>query len=237
MNPHVTAICLTDNRQQFTDRAVACFRSQNYAEKQLLILDTGSLEYRLPVMPVKESAQILLIHLKRSHDSTIGSLRNAAVRFAHSDSKIIIHWDSDDWSSPRRMTEQVEALGRAFEVTGYSTMAFWDYERSEAWLYDHRANSRDTYCLGTSLAYTREAWNERPFKATSSGEDIAFCAGRRIISGSSVRPGVNKYMMLGAIHAGNQGGNYRIETRTDRSQGQWTRLAVADSDVKRIMEL
>jgi hypothetical protein len=235
MTPLVTAICLTANRQAFTDRAVACFLGQIYANKRLLILDTGAVPYQLPVLPPEARSSIVVWRTPIPTNTTIGELRNIAVDYAR-DADIIMHWDSDDWSAPGRMSEQIEAIKGTFEVSGYSNMLFWDYERSEAWLYDHRANNRDTYCLGTSLAYRRYAWEQRGFKHTSSGEDLAFCAGRRVISGSSVRQ-PREYMMLGAIHAGNQGGNYRIETRTDPTQAEWKRLTAADNDARRIMKL
>jgi len=113
---------------------------------------------------------------------------------------VIIHWDSDDWSHPERIAEQVaflQASGK--EAVGYREMLFWretkqvlgagvEYSQTapprslgslalkdgEAWLY---SNGNPGYCLGTSLCYWRRVWEKRPFEDLAHGEDYAWLKG------------------------------------------------------------
>ena len=88
---------------------------------------------------------------------------------------LIAHWDSDDWSHPRRLEEQVALLeGSGKACVGYRELLFWDtrgvdpraenagpgsyYEtcpKGEAWLY---RNPDPRWVCGASMLYRREAW-------------------------------------------------------------------------------
>src|SRR6185436_15303374 len=139
-NPTVCAMCLVNGRAEMVKRAIKAFKEQTYTgERWLLSFNDGS-------------------------GATIGTLRNRAVESIRAD--IIVHWDSDDWSHPRRIEEQVALLqSSGKECVGYREMLFWDSRECQgraadgssvgpptrvaaAWLY----TNRDTrYCLGASL--------------------------------------------------------------------------------------
>ena len=182
---------LANGREAMVRRAVRAWLSQSYPEshRMLLILDTGS-QSLVTAADAEANAGRGLVHVPRYslNGQTIGALRNDANR--RTNAEIILHWDSDDWSHPNRIAEQVarlEASGK--EAVGYRDMLFWNTTmvnnpahmstealqsgaiaeiKQEAWLYTNRV---PTYCLGTSLCYWRKTWLERPFENTSAGED------------------------------------------------------------------
>jgi glycosyltransferase involved in cell wall biosynthesis len=155
-------------------RAIASFRAQTYSNKWLLVYDSGE----TPVVPecFCFGSREAVCRQQKWKRHTIGALRNAANSLAsHCD--IIAHWDSDDWSHPRRLEEQVallQATGKA--CVGYREVLFWDTRhgknnstgwkkiidlpRNEAWLYSH---GDQRYVLGTSMCYWRSAWESCPF--------------------------------------------------------------------------
>ena len=161
--PHVTAVMLTTaDRAGMAARAVRCFESQTYPEKDLLVFPTD--------------------HLR---GTTTGELRNLANAQARGD--IIVHWDDDDWSHPQRIEEQVACMrwagaaarlwclavaamlqSRGADAVGYREMLFWDTRGpGEAWLYSNRDPA---YCICASLCYWRAAWERHPFVARMIGE-------------------------------------------------------------------
>ena len=143
------------------------------------------------------------IYVTAVHDPkiTIGELRNHANAFVSTD--IICHFDSDDWSHPNRMSEQVALLQAAVRnararvcclvIGRLSNQSCQESESPrwyastrhhpsmtasmrEAWLY---TNNDTRYALGTSLCYWKETWKRVPFflhlpVKDSSGEDDRF---------------------------------------------------------------
>lgn len=117
--------------------------------------------------------------------------------------RIIAHWDSDDWSHPLRLEEQVMHLqASGAPCVGYNKMLFWDSRKyvaklqhpreleivdsqwvggesvegfvNEAWLY---SNGNRAQPLGTSLMYWRETWENNNFQdmhPATGGEDVRF---------------------------------------------------------------
>lgn len=199
-DPTVCAILLTRDRPAMAKRAVESFRRQTYANKRLLILDTGAQPCDQP------SEGNLITHIWHYHSSTgqpckatIGSLRNTAADFCLEDD-VLCHWDDDDWSHPNRIAEQVALLqASGADAVGYSDLLFWDtreHSRSlrvpnnKAWLYTRPSK---TCVPGTSLMYKRSTWERKPFphlpehgNPQSIGEDVAWQAGLKVAAVSSV---------------------------------------------------
>ena len=196
----VTCICLTADRQEFTDRAVSSFLAQTYPDCQLLIYDTGVVPYQLP----KEHCSIWVTRGTKFSDNSIGELRNLANSATSCD--LIAHWDSDDYSSPTRLADQVSRLAATGKsVTGYNCMKFTDPAGEKWWMYQ----GAPSMALGTSLCYRTDYWRKFPFRNTQQFpqnpkgicEDSYFTTdawGRReliVTSGDD--------MMFATIHEGN----------------------------------
>lgn len=192
--PLVLAVMLTADRPEMTARAVRSFDSQTYDNKKLFVLDTGKEE-----IPILNEGGVYSEYFPGERGKTIGTLRNFANRYSNPkclNADIIVHWDSDDWSHPNRIAEQVSLLqASGKQVVGYRDLLFWrvcpqchgfdDYcadvmscetcnrKGGEAWIY---SNNDPRFCLGTSLCYWRTVWEAKPFPdcpkpGMASGED------------------------------------------------------------------
>lgn len=263
MNPHVTAILLTADRQAFTDRAVKCFLAQTYENKSLLVYDNPAVKGYMPSDVCFSGKPMSLWCRGFSNPAlprpTIGASRNAANRLAAQDfpsTKVLMHWDSDEWCAPTRMEEQVRYLiDSKADVVGYNECLFWKvperltdrYETyGEAWRY------RSTHphdILGTSLCYWREVWERRPFADTSQGEDERFVRGLNCAAQSAIpgHPGRSLSqmdferkaswtypLMVATIHGANTSKAYQ---EVGQHPQHWTREAQWDSRLREIMEL
>ncbi len=160
---------LSSGRSEMVARAWASYRAQTYADRVMVQYDNDG-------------------------SKTIGVLRNAANALTGCD--IICHWDSDDWSHPNRIAEQVALLqSSGAECVGYHEMLFWHewtkthtidaglgmsidripvmQERcGESWLYREDGNHHvKNYAIGTSMCYWRKTWERFPFPNYSAGCD------------------------------------------------------------------
>lgn len=170
--PKVCCIMLANGRPEMVKRAIRCFQAQTYRPVKMLIYNSG--EMPIPDLP----AYVGEAHLVGPPKGiTIGELRNRANRSPLAeDADVLIHWDSDDWSHPNRITEQVALLqASGKECVGYRDMLFWDeamlrdcllphvpasFCEGRAWLYENLDPRRP---IGTSLCYWRKTWQRRPF--------------------------------------------------------------------------
>lgn len=132
---------------------------------------------------------IRLIELRQK--LTVGLKRNFCCEQARGE--VIVHWDDDDWSHPKRIAEQIEILNAGAQVTGYFAMPFDAGDKS--WLYQ----SHEQYALGTSLAYRKSWWQKNRFPPDQIGEDTAFV--RKSLHVLVSRDGRNR--MVASTHAAN----------------------------------
>lgn len=188
----VSAIMPTRARVNWAAEALSAFLSQTYPAKQLLILDDAEdPSFREPqYLPVAVS------YLRTARRMKIPEKRNMLCQLAAG--SVLMHFDSDDWSAPGRMADQVERLessGRS--VTGYHGMLFRDVQTSKEYQF-----SRQNFALGTSLAYTKEWWKAHPFpEHKKKGEDNVFVTAalkaKQLITADAGD------LMFARIHAGN----------------------------------
>jgi hypothetical protein len=178
----VVCVMLANGRPEMVKRAVAAFHAQEYPKKRLLVWSTGEgddLErYAADDVSIRYSGA----------DAAIGTLRNRANTAAVSLFKgveLFAHWDSDDWSHPRRLVEQVELLeNAAADLVGYRECLFWDSRHvsavsavgalgdtrrvNEAWIY---RSGNPAGPIGSSFLYARAAWDSVRFPDRHAGED------------------------------------------------------------------
>jgi len=232
--PQVCAICLTADRQALTDRAVACFLAQTYKPSHLLIYDTGKKPYRLNCLA---SSRITVVNDGHEMARAIGALRNTANGLTPPGTDILIHWDSDDWSSPHRIADQVACLpesGR--DCVGYNSVLFW--RRGEAWAYTNRNSD---YCIGASLCYWRKTWERQPFKGNrpdmakrALGEDKEFL--QHIDAEGFPAIFEDHATLVCEIHGGNTM-SYDLEAMQATGDTFWRRAPQFDAKLAELMKL
>lgn len=188
----VSCLLPTKNRAAYIPTAIQSYLSQTYPHKELVIVDNGEDgTHRL----VPEDPSIRYVHVRGS--LTTGEMRNVCA--IHAKGEILCHFDSDDWSAPERVTDQMTRLGSTGMVTGYSNMLFYDERTGKCYHWQHPNQQR--YALGTSLCYRRVWWEKNPFPSIRVGEDSRFFQ-QALRTGKTVTTTVpaNK-LMVARIHA------------------------------------
>jgi hypothetical protein len=143
----VSAIMPTRARPLLSQTALNCWRSQAWPDKELIILDDAD-DLSFPAPPNGPG-----VRYYRALKRTIGAKREWLC--AQAQGEVIIHFDSDDWSDPGRIDEQVSLLltsGRP--MTGYHSLLFWDMRNAVG----YRWKGPEGFAVGTSMCYTREFW-------------------------------------------------------------------------------
>lgn len=243
----VACIMLANGRRDMVARAVASFHAQELEEKQLIIWNTGA----RGDFDHHEADDVVVAYSEEP--GCIGELRNRANRLAidlfHDEIGYFAHWDSDDWSQPRRLVEQIEYLGRGsarWDLVGYRECIFWDStkrpamcdhagvvsieecpycSKGEAWIY---RNANPAGAIGSSFLYPRATWERVPFPRKHAGEDTQW-----LLNGRGFRifatPSTFAFhglpiepRMICSIHGGN------TSSKISPGKPEWTRAAQYD---------
>jgi glycosyltransferase involved in cell wall biosynthesis len=162
----VSCVLPTCNRARLIPRAIHSYQSQTYPHRELIVLDNGcdGTERLIPSQPDITYRRII------GHRTT-GEMRNLCAERAQGE--IICHFDSDDWSAPERVADQVERLAQSDGVlTGYKSMLFYDERVGQ--VYQWAWYNGPPFALGTSLCYTKLFWMAYKFLHIRVGEDFRF---------------------------------------------------------------
>lgn len=165
--PLVSCIMPTYNRRRFVPCAIQYFFRQEYANKELIIIDDGTDDIA-DLIPGTASVKYYRLH----HKISLGAKLNLACKYAAG--SIIANWDDDDWYAPRRLTYQVNTLlteGKA--LCGINRLLYYDLRTGQAYQYVYPPDQR-TWLLGSSLCYTRELWSKNNFADIDVGMDGLF---------------------------------------------------------------
>lgn len=191
----VAAMLITRGRQRWAAQALACFQAQTYEPKFLLIVDDLD-DASFPSKPDYPNVWYGLIE----KPLTIPEKRNIAADVAVAD--LICVFDSDDWSAPTRLEDQVRLLEESGkQVAAFHSMLFYHEEWNRAFKYvgDHLSG------VGTSLLFTKSFWEDHPFrcdpKTPNVGEDNAMCKAARE-RGQIITTDAQQ-LMVARIHQGN----------------------------------
>src|SRR5262245_38881356 len=98
MEPLVSCIMPTFNRARFTAQAIRYFARQDYARRELIVVDDGS----DAAMPEERSGGPAIRYVRLDSRKTVGEKRNIACEAAQGE--IILHWDDDDWQASWRIS-------------------------------------------------------------------------------------------------------------------------------------
>jgi glycosyltransferase involved in cell wall biosynthesis len=172
LQPRIACIMPTANRRRFVPQAIRYFLRQDYANRELIVVDDGSDAVADLIPP---DPRIRYLRLDKPH--TIGEKRNLACEAASS--PLIAHWDDDDWMAPWRLTCQVDSLlQEQAEVCGLNRVLYYDAASGLAWQYVYVGGP--PWVAGNTLVYTRTFWQANPFPDISIGEDNHFVWSRRL---------------------------------------------------------
>jgi hypothetical protein len=166
-HPLVSCIMPTYNRRAFVPQAIGYFSRQDYANKELIIVDDGT-DAVSDLIPSDQHIH----YIRLSQKTTLGAKRNIACEQARG--TIIAHWDDDDWHAPHRLHYQVGALLReGTDLCGTTTLLFYDADNRYAWQYVYPSGQR-MWLAGGTLCYLRAFWTGNRFANINVGEDARF---------------------------------------------------------------
>ena len=160
----------TADRRRFVPSAVRYFLSQDYPDKELLILDDGEDPIR-DLIPETPSIR----YFRERPGLTLGEKRNRLCDLAKGD--LIVHWDDDDWMAPWRLTYQVRGMSTSQgDICGLRTLFYLDVDAGKAWRYVYPEDARP-WLAGGTLLYRKAFWTRHPFPRLNIGEDTRFVFG------------------------------------------------------------
>ena len=249
---------LVNGRPQMTARAVASFRAQTYENKRLVIWNTGAHGPAVPDADIDLGAMIHEPCIIGAGGETIGKLRNEACAYACNERPmdIFVTMDSDDWSGPRRIEEQVALLqASGKQCVGYREILFWDtrkplmcqhagivsqnecpycVSRDEAWFY---RNPDPRWVCGASMCYWRSAWEACPFEDAPNEDQLWWLKNaEKCLGVSAIVSHDDKPRMICGIHGSNTGA-YDHAEMVRGGGGVWSRASEYDGHCERVMKL
>jgi glycosyltransferase involved in cell wall biosynthesis len=189
----LSAIMPTRDRRAFLPAAIECFLRQDYADRELVILDDGS----DPVADlIPDDSRIRYLRDERRRN--VGAKRNRLCEAARGE--VIVHWDDDDWAADWRLRYQMESLlGSEADVCGLSRPLFHEPATDLWYEYRYPVQHRP-WLYGATLCYRRTLWQRNQFADVRVGEDTRFvwaaAAGRLLAHDDPT-------FYVGRIHSGN----------------------------------
>jgi glycosyltransferase involved in cell wall biosynthesis len=159
----VSCIMPTCNRQGLIPVALKSYLSQDWPDKELVVIDDGTEAVERLVKQLVPDA--VYVHL--SEKQVIGTKRNLACEAAAGE--VICHFDDDDWSAAARIRDQAtRLLESGKQMTGYHSITYWDGARAYRYV-----SAVPQYAVGTSMCYRKSFWETHRFPAKSYAEDNA----------------------------------------------------------------
>jgi hypothetical protein len=213
----VSAIMPTRGRPALSQTALDCWRAQTWKERELVILDDAD-DPSFPEPPNEEGVRYC-----RTLRMTIGAKRECLCDMARGE--VVIHFDSDDWSDPGRIAEQVTLLlSTGKPMSGYHSLLFWDMRQARGYTW----KGSEGFAIGTSMCYTKEFWRAHrwpeysgmPHSPRFDGTDVEIVRQAQKHGGIATLEG--RQMCIARAHGGN------TSTARTISTNGWPRANDAD---------
>lgn len=132
--PTITCVVVTKGRVSMLVKAINCYLSQTYKNKNMVIVSQGTAAQN---QAIKSHLRLLNredIEFYEAHStSTLGMMRNTSVELAKG--QIICQWDDDDLYHPDRLATQYNALRVDSSVVASLYCAFLKYYSATRELY------------------------------------------------------------------------------------------------------
>lgn len=181
----------TFNRRHLLPLAIECYLSQDWKEKELIVVDDGTdcVEDVFSAVPGCR-------YFRTEKFPKLGDKVNFACEQAQGE--VIVTWDDDDWYAPNRISDQVNRLGDK-SLSGYHTILFYDGKRTSQY------RGSPGYATGSSQVYRKDFWSRHRFTSVDVGydNDLSFAAlakGKIICADGS-------QMLVARIHGQNVSGH------------------------------
>jgi glycosyltransferase involved in cell wall biosynthesis len=171
--PKISCLLVTaDGRIEQFKRSFQCYVDQTYSNRELVIINDGSLEYQHQMQAViGDRKDVYPIFLDGRYK--LGGLRNISIEACRGD--LFVQWDDDDFNMPQRLMTQYHRLSRTpnrFSYLGDQLHFYFPNQELywESW-YEFHSGGMIEYSLipGTLMAYRADFPTRYPISA--AGED------------------------------------------------------------------
>ncbi len=191
--PLVSCIMPTHDRRAFVPRAVQQFLSQDYARRELIVIDDGD-DIVADLIP--PDPRIRYLRLERR--VPLGSKRNTACQL--SQGELVVHWDDDDWMAPWRIAYQARAMREHpdADICGLARVLFYDPTQHRAFEYVPEPTA-PRWVAGGTLCYRRAWWEAHRFADIDRGEDTRFV---RAVPPDRILPLPDQRFYVATMHVG-----------------------------------
>ncbi len=159
----VSCIMPTCDRQDLVPVALKSYLSQDWPDKELVVIDDGAETVEGLVKQLVPDA----VYIYLAEKQVIGVKRNLACEAARGE--VICHFDDDDWSAPGRVRDQVLRLVESGkQMTGYHSITYWNGMKAYRYV-----SPVPPYALGTTMCYQKSFWHGHRFPPKDYAEDNA----------------------------------------------------------------
>src|SRR5947209_5289208 len=209
--PLVSVIMATGERPRFLPVALECYRQQTYKNRELVVVDDG-LEFPADV-DLLEGVGGRVVRME--HGTMLGTKLNRGICEARG--SVLQKMDDDDWYAPTFIQTMVSRFLASRRTVCRPTIAFlmhflfFDVARWEI------RESVGNNIPGATLLFSRDAWEEAPFRAVGNDEDNWLLRDQLDVGGA-LQPVRALHTFLAVRHGG--GGGNRGHTWTSQSTGQ-----------------
>jgi glycosyltransferase involved in cell wall biosynthesis len=218
--PLVSCLMPTFNRRAFVPSAIAQFLNQDYAERELVIVDDGT-DPIADLVP----ADAAIRYERLARRTVLGKKRNIACELARGD--VLVNWDDDDWFASWRVRYQCEELEKsAADVCGLDRLWFYEPASGRAWRYVFPAGHRK-WVSGGTCCFTRRFWHKNVFPEIAVGEDTRFIwqdQHARIVALK------NQDFYVALIHPSNTSRKHVRDPRYEPAEAEAVRRLMRDSE-------
>ena len=163
--PLVSCLCLTRGRADKLPRSIACFLSQTYAHRELVVICHEDDPPTRGVLAAHAADPRIRPHvLQVGSGLSLGGTRNLSVEVARGD--LFCIWDDDDWYHPERIATQVNALARYHKpATMLTNLLIMDAATGTAYF------SQTRLWEGSLMCHRSEVSNVRRYEDVNLVED------------------------------------------------------------------
>jgi glycosyltransferase involved in cell wall biosynthesis len=106
--PSITCLCITRGKKIQLERAIRCFKSQTYLNKDLLLVYEDDDPIADDVISNIKDSSISYLKVPAKPKLTLGELRNLSVQNCKGD--FFCQWDDDDWYHNKRLECQMNGI-------------------------------------------------------------------------------------------------------------------------------
>lgn len=134
--PLISCVCITHNSPENLKKAIACFESQNYPNKELVISfpKNDHLSQQIITRALTDS-ELRIYPIQRHPEVSAAEAKHEAVVKSAGD--YICMWDDDDWHHASRLTYQfnsMQSLGYGYKASVFTRVFLYDFNTQKAYL-------------------------------------------------------------------------------------------------------